>query len=494
MRAWLVVFGVCGSVVVHAQPITKPSEVDAAGSKKRVAPHSPANDDSGQTAKQRRDEKPGPKRSVAERESTARSRRDAIEADGAGGSRAARRDLVKPRDKAEVALAPKPTAGEVARRRKQSVAPAVFDDPCIEPGAGDACTRRALDAFASALAKQRARKQSRPLRIAMFGDSLIASDHVAQGLRDRLGAVVGDGGAGFVHAAPPHPYCQHRAATRVASGDWDVHGVSSSIAPDRLVGLGASAESTGGSIRLIPRTQVATGVDVHYLAQPRGGTLEVVADGRSIEKLSTAGKDKQSAFARIAIPAGTKKIDLRTTGRVRLFGAALEASAGVVVDNLGAVNATAKGMLRNNRAEHWQRQLAHRDADLVIVMIGANEAEWLRPKGAGIREHEKVFGELLANLRAGSPAASCLVLSPLDQLDWRLEGMPPRESVPAIVEAQRRAALAAGCAFWDTYEWMGGRGSSREWHRRGFVIKDYQHPTTTGSARIAEALFAGLAE
>jgi len=107
-------------------------------------------------------------------------------------------------------------------------------------------------------------------------------------------------------------------------------------------------------------------------------------------------------------------------------------------------------------------------------------------------EHEKLFGELLATVRAASPNASCLVVSPLDQLDWRDEKMPPRASVAAMVEAQHRAATAAGCAFWDVYTWMGGKGSSASWYKRGLVVKDFQHPTSEGAERIADALYRGL--
>ena len=107
-------------------------------------------------------------------------------------------------------------------------------------------------------------------------------------------------------------------------------------------------------------------------------------------------------------------------------------------------------------------------------------------------EHEQLFGELLGSIRSASPKASCLVISPLDQLDWRKDNAPPRASVPAMVDAQRRAAKAHGCAFWDTYEWMGGKGSSGAWFRRGLLIKDFQHPTMEGNVRIAEALFGGL--
>jgi lysophospholipase L1-like esterase len=233
-------------------------------------------------------------------------------------------------------------------------------------------------------------------------------------------------------------------------------------------------------------------IDIHYLEQPRGGELEVMADGKVIETFSTGGDAKRPAFRKSALPAGAKRLELRAKSRVRLFGASLEAASGAVVDNLGIVNATAKGLAKYNAPDHLRAQLAHRAPDLVIVMFGTNEAEWLVPKGQGMAEHEKVFGDLLASVRAANPDSSCLVVSPLDQLDWRKDGAPPRESIPAMVDAQHRAAKKHGCAFWDTYEWMGGKGASAVWFRRGLVIKDFQHPTSEGAARIAEALFAGL--
>ncbi len=41
---------------------------------------------------------------------------------------------------------------------------------------------------------------------------------------------------------------------------------------------------------------------------------------------------------------------------------------------------------------------------------------------------------------------------------------------------------------------MGGKGSSLEWYKRGLVVKDFQHPTSEGAERIAEALYAALVQ
>ncbi|MBV8756498.1 MAG: hypothetical protein JO257_04455 [Deltaproteobacteria bacterium] len=365
--------------------------------------------------------------------------------------------------------------------------PASFDDPCLDDG----CTHHALDAFRTALAAQRDGTATHPLRISYFGDSLTADDHITEDLRAKLQALLGDGGPGFVFAAPPHPYCQHRAVARVVGEGWHVHGISTVVPPDRLLGLGGSAEcDAGGTIELVPTGAVST-LELHYLAQPHGGTLAIAVDNKVVQTIATAAAAKKGSFATVTLPPG-KRIALRARGRVRLFGASLEAAKGGVVDNLGVVNATAKSMRNNNLDAHWRNQLAHRASDLVVIMYGTNEAEWLRPSGAGMAEHEKLFGELLATVRTALPDASCLVVSPLDQLDYGDDKLPPRDSIPAMVAAQRRAALAHGCAFWDTYTWMGGKGASRSWFARGLMMKDFQHPTSEGSEQIADALYAGL--
>ena len=367
--------------------------------------------------------------------------------------------------------------------------PAVLEDPCTD---GDACKHHALDGFRAALAAQEAGTASHPLRISWFGDSLTADDHITHDLRTKLQALLGDGGPGFVFAAPPHPYCQHRAVTRVVGEGWHVHGISTVVPGDRLLGLGGSAETDadGGTIGLVPTGPVST-LELHYLAQPYGGKLAIAVDDKIVQTIATAAADKKGMFATVALPPG-KRIELRAKGRVRLFGASLENAKGAVVDNLGVVNATAKSMRNHNLDEHWRNQLAHRGSDLVVIMYGTNEAEWLRPNGAGMAEHEKILGELLGTVHAALPDASCLVVSPFDQLDDQDENLPPRDSIPAMVAAQRRAALAHGCAFWDAYTWMGGKGASKSWYARGMMMKDFQHPTSEGSQYIADALYAGL--
>ncbi len=391
-----------------------------------------------------------------------------------------------------LALAALPARAEKVEHRRPPALPldhAQLEDPCVK-GSGASCTR-ALDGFYAALTANEDGTAKHPARITYLGDSLTADDTIAQRLRSTLGGRFGDGGPGFVHVVPPHPYCRHRAVRRTASASWTVHGVATPFPPDRLLGYGGgSAESHGGaSARFTPTQQVVTRAEVYYLAQPGGGELGIAVDGKDASAIATSAPTKKASYAAVPLGGALSKLDLKASGRVRVFGVVLEADRGLVVDNLGVVNATAKSWGKNRR-DHWTGQLAHRAPDLFVVMIGTNEAGWL--EGKALVEHTRVMQELLAPVRAANPTASCLVVSPFDQLDYEKAGLPPRASIAPMVAAQRTAATAAGCAFWDGQAWMGGPGSSRAWRRAGWLTNDFAHPTTAGAHRIADALSAGL--
>ncbi len=146
-----------------------------------------------------------------------------------------------------------------AAPKREPVAAAKLDDPCTDAS----CKKKALDGFRAAVAKEKAGTLDRALRISYFGDSLIASDQISNGLRERFGALLGKAGPGFVFAASPHPFNQHAAVQRYISGDWRIHGASSAVPADHLLGLGGSAEGNG-SIRFVPASAV-TSIDIHYL-------------------------------------------------------------------------------------------------------------------------------------------------------------------------------------------------------------------------------------
>lgn len=63
-----------------------------------------------------------------------------------------------------------------------------------------------------------------------------------------------------------------------------------------------------------------------------------------------------------------------------------------------------------------------------------------------------------------------------------------------IRDAQRRAAFAAGCAFWDAYEAMGGKNSMPAWvfNNPPLAAKDFTHLSPRGANILAELLYKAI--
>jgi hypothetical protein len=64
--------------------------------------------------------------------------------------------------------------------------------------------------------------------------------------------------------------------------------------------------------------------------------------------------------------------------------------------------------------------------------------------------------------------------------------------IPALVTEQRKAAAEVGCAFWNTYEAMGGPGGMPAWVRRGLGQADLTHPTGWGSEVLGRWIYRAL--
>ena len=372
-----------------------------------------------------------------------------------------------------------------------------LEDFCLDaaPPAGQpapGCKRWAMDAFYRALGEAKAGKLGRALRVSWYGDSVIATDAIPSRLRARLQDELGNGGPGFVYVVPPHRFCANEAVTRTSGGSWTTHAISTMQTADGLYGVGgATAETDDGRAAIKLVNGKISQIELYYLAQPHGGSATIAAEGKPVATIQTSNADKQPGFAAASVESGAQSIEVTTHGRVRLFGISLENPGGAVVDNLGVVSVNLKSF-DANKPEHFQAELAHRGADLVMIMVGANEAQWLMPGDRDTKDYAERYGKLLAQIRKARPDASCLVVSPTDQAEMKDGVYVSRSVMPKLVEAQRTAARSQGCGFYSTYSWMGGEGSAAKWFRKGLVSTDFQHLSRAGSDRISDGLFGTL--
>jgi lysophospholipase L1-like esterase len=358
-----------------------------------------------------------------------------------------------------------------------------------------------------ALEELRRGRRHAPVGVAFYGDSLLTSDYLTAQVRQVLQGRFGDGGHGFVLLGKPWRWYKHEGLRLGASDTWRVRPLTSDPVPDGMYGLGGVAfELTGlgtgrAWIATVDDGEPAPRVsrfDLSYLEQPRGGSFELVLDGAVVERVATAAAVKRAAHRVRETTPGPARIQIKTVGDgpVRVFGVVLESGApGVVVDSLAINGARASAMMRYD-LDHWRAELRHRDPELLVLMMGANEGanKWLV-----LGEYKRHLAEVLRFLRESLPGRSYLVVGPLDQADREPDGSLASKKMPRLLsEAQREVALAAGWAFFDTWTAMGGENSMAKWVNRGMGGSDLIHPTEHGARRIgnwlAEALLYGFQE
>lgn len=342
------------------------------------------------------------------------------------------------------------------------------------------------------------------VRIVHWGDSHVAAAWLPDGLRRLWQRRFGDGGPGLVLVGGPWRSYKHGGVRLTAEGPWRAERQWSRYGRGRLRPRDAFFGVAGISVHA-PDTARAglelTGeaverVTLAYLLQPGGGVLELWSEGRRLGRWPTEAAAKLPVEATLTLPRPTRRLELRTQGgEVRLFGVDLtRAAGGVVYDGLGINGARADGLLQWDEAQ-LGAQLAQLAPALLIFAYGSNELDARNLTREGFAQG---FSTALARLRAlagGAARGACLVLGVTDQARrgpdrrWRQP-----ELLPALIEEQRRAAAAAGCAFWDQRAAMGGPGAVFRWAdaKPPLAMRDYLHLTLPGYQRLGEQLFAAL--
>lgn len=359
---------------------------------------------------------------------------------------------------------------------------------------------KALDSFYQSLLETA--RDSKVTRIAHWGDSTIAADDVTGTLRRRFQGRFGDSGHGFMLVGKGTMPYRHRDVRTEQSGQWKQHMVISGDRDDGRYGYGGVMFQTFGSGKAWYETMAegpigreVTDFEIFYQKFPRAGQIRLAVDSGDPVLIPASGGTSdapEDGFFHIEVPRGHHRFDLSFDGEGRVYGVVLENdSPGVVYDSLGIVGARAQ-RLQNLDSEHMAAQISRRDPDLLVIAFGGNESGDRKMNFEIYRDNLK---KTVSLLRAGRPEASCLLLAPLDQGETgprgRVRTIP---TIPRIVDVQRLVAQETGCAFFDTFQAMGGKGAMARWHksRPRLGWGDYRHATPAGYEVIGNMIYKAL--
>ncbi|MCA9596076.1 MAG: hypothetical protein KC776_22330 [Myxococcales bacterium] len=391
---------------------------------------------------------------------------------------------------------PKSARGPIAQQSSGKELPPI--DTKEPPVPIEDASGKALAGFYAALAKTAAKEPGAITRVIHFGDSIVTSDYVSGTLRRKLQAQFGDAGHGYMLMANAWPAYFHNDVSRFASSGWMVSRIVGPLTPDGLYGLG------GVTFRAPPGSRARFGTaksghfgrsvsryEVSYLAQPGGGTMKLNLDGKEHSVIDTQADEVHVATVTVNVPDGPHELEVVTTkGTVRAFGVVMERDVpGVVLDAIGVQGARIRFLDKQDDA-HWAQQLRWRKPNLLIYEFGANES------GDGfaysMADYHRTMVAVLEQGKKAVPDAGCLVVGAMDRAEKKGASLSTMPVIPAIVKEQKKASAEVGCAFFNTFEAMGGSGSMAAWVGRGLGQADLTHPTGSGSEVLASWIYRAL--
>jgi len=355
----------------------------------------------------------------------------------------------------------------------------------------------ALRPFFDQLHQLEADPKAQLVRVIQFGDSHTAADLFTGALRTLFQEKFGDGGAGFSFAGYPFAGYHIHGTKRAQSTGWLALGTHLQNIGDGMVGMGGVSLSTEAAGNWVSLDADATSLQVQYLIQPNGGSIEIRDNDTLIATVSTASSDTlapdTAGHFDTPVDAGPHHFEVLTIDQapVRLLGLTTENSAGVTYEAAGINGAEASLFLRWNETLQ-QTLLAEANPALIVLAYGTNEASDRNWTEEG---YASMFQRIIERCRRLAPNASILVVGPPDRaMRAGRRAWKPFAGVDRIVEAQRSVCRKMNCAYWDQRSRMGGLGSMRDWVSISWAQPDHTHFTGEGYTELASALFSDITE
>jgi alginate O-acetyltransferase complex protein AlgI len=346
------------------------------------------------------------------------------------------------------------------------------------------------------------------IRILYYGDSQIEGDRVTSYLRHTLRKERGGSGPGLF--LPLMPVMYTKSLWIRSSSNWKRYNYLSYKAGEishRNLGpfMAICRYLPEGEIRSVPEkafirirpSNVADSSSSEYdilriFYGRTEGTVNVVVKADDNELFADTLK-RGPDFNEIRCSLNRKKdIEIEFEGKVSpdIYGISIESETGVVVDNIsqrGSAGLEFTMVDRDNLKEAYKKL----SPDLVILHYGLNIVKNVRDDYS---YYQKGLVRQIALIRKISPLTPILIVGVTDMAANEGDSIKSYKNIPAIIDAQKRAALKADVIFWDSYGAMGGKSSIVRWagKKPPLAQKDFIHFTYAGADTLSNMLASNL--
>jgi lysophospholipase L1-like esterase len=350
-----------------------------------------------------------------------------------------------------------------------------------------------------------------PLRILHYGDSQIEGGRISSVIRQELQSEFGGLGPGFMPVyAGQSNIGQWKSSY---TGNWyieRVFGQSGAVPVHNRYGI---LGSYSGFMRdtALPQT-VAAAASVSYSPLERHvyplrsqfNNLNLYCSASSAALFAEIYRTDSLLHFMIADtaagivslnwkpskPVDNFRIEFTSAIPPQLLGISLDGISGIALDNIPMRGSSGLDFTRIS-VETATAMAAMLKPGLIMLQFGANIAIDTR---ISYRGYENSLARQILALNRIFPGTPIIIVGIADMSSKEASGYASLESVEKVRDAQRNAAARLGCAFWDTYQAMGGAGSMAAWAHTSppLARPDYVHFSYQGAQLIGQMMYNSL--
>jgi hypothetical protein len=188
-------------------------------------------------------------------------------------------------------------------------------------------------------------------------------------------------------------------------------------------------------------------------------------------------------------PVLNVKIEFIADNGPDFYGLYFDANTGLQTDNYAIRGHSGDGLMLIND-DHLAHMIKELNTRLVIFQFGANVVPYIHSDEA-CTLLKGVYYNLFMKFKKADPNLSILVIGAGDMAHGGEGGCSSYTWLPKITEAQKAAALKAGCAYWDLFGMMGGLNSILVWANKKLAVTN-GHFSAKGQEIIANELVDAL--
>ncbi len=348
------------------------------------------------------------------------------------------------------------------------------------------------------------------IRILHYGDSQIEGDRITSYIRNQLQKKFGGAGIGMFPMVLPHN--TNIPLKHSLSGKWErytIHDLDQANFKHRRFGVLMSFSRFSPNysyyqdevykawlnIRSSPisfnLTSQYTRCRIFYGSNEEPFIVKMNYGGKTTDAdmMPATSSLKELSWE---IPRSVDRFRLTFQGNHSpdIYGITLDGNEGIAVDNVPLRGSNGTSFTKTDTS-FFRKMFDKLNVKLVILHFGVNIVPVIRES---YDFYEERFYNQLKMFKSFNPNLSVIVMGVTDMS--RKEGgqFKSYPNIPKIRDAQKNAALRAGCAFWDSYKAMGGKNSMPSWVFADppLARKDFTHFTYKGSVVISKMFYKAL--